>query len=275
MISIAALASVFDLQGRLLSPQRFEKSSGVNMASAASTSEAETIRSEKTSPTTRKTPVVEGQRSGAGGNVVPRGADPRLRPPMPAGRSVPLLICSIGNPGPYLNTLHSAGHTVLSKVAEAIRAPPFRKDRALGNGLVSNATSPHSGSQWVLWQSTSLMNVSGAGLKAAYNSWSKSLPEGEAKLVVIHDELEKPLGAVSVKVKQGASAKGHNGLKSILASMGGKPFVRIGIGIGRPISREPNDVAEYVLRKMTPEQRMKVEGCVEEVIKKLNDLESG
>ncbi|KAK6433529.1 hypothetical protein LTR95_010292 [Oleoguttula sp. CCFEE 5521] len=245
------------------------------MASAPSTSEAETTRSKDTSLNTQKTPVVERPGSSTAGDIVPRGADPRLSPPMPAGRSVPLLICSIGNPGPYLNTLHSAGHTVLSKVAEAIRAPPFRKDRALGNGLVSNATAPHSASQWVLWQSTSLMNISGAGLKAAYNSWSKSLPEGEGKLVVIHDELEKPLGAVSVKVKQGASAKGHNGLKSILASMGGKPFVRIGIGIGRPISREPNDVAEYVLRKMTPEQRIKVEGCVEEVIKKLGDLESG
>nr|OQO26693.1 hypothetical protein B0A51_06660 [Rachicladosporium sp. CCFEE 5018] len=247
------------------------------MASAApDTSEAEnTTPSKGSTLNTQKTPVVKEPGSSTAGDIVPRGAEPRLSPPMPAGRSVPLLICSIGNPGPYLNTLHSAGHTVLSRIAEVIRAPPFRKDRALGNGLVSNATSPHSGSQWTLWQSTSLMNISGAGVKSAFASWSKSLPDGEGKLVIIHDELEKPLGAVTVKVKQGASAKGHNGLKSILGSMGGKPFVRIGIGIGRPISREPNDVAEYVLRKLTLEQRMKIEGCVDEVVNKLSDLETG
>ena len=95
------------------------------------------------------------------------------------------------------------------------------------------------------------------------------------KLVVIYDELEKPLGSVTLKTNQGASAKGHNGLKSILASIGNVPFARIGVGIGRPASRESEDVARYVLRKMTAVEKERVEGAVDEVVRKLEQLETG
>jgi len=47
------------------------------------------------------------------------------------------------------------------------------------------------------------------------------------------------------------------------------------VGIGRPVSRESRDVADYVLRKMSGEERAKVEGCVDEVVRKLKELERG
>jgi PTH1 family peptidyl-tRNA hydrolase len=194
---------------------------------------------------------------------------------MAAARAVPLLICSVGNPGStYANTLHSAGHTVLKKLSERLEFQPYQKSRPHGSGLVSKPLAP-SDTDWTLWQSTSLMNVSGKGVKAAHHTWAQDKPAGEGRLVIVHDEMEKPLGAVNLNVRQGASAKGHNGLKSIMASIGNVPFVRIGIGIGRPVSRESKDVANYVMRKMTPGERAKIEGSVEEVIAKLKELESG
>lgn len=194
---------------------------------------------------------------------------------MSTGRAFSLLICSVGNPGSiYANTLHSAGHTVLKRLSDRLDFQPFQKSRSLGNGLVSKPPAPGD-SDWTLWQSTSLMNVSGKGVKSAHNTWAQDKAAGESKLVIVHDEMEKPLGAVNLNIRQGASAKGHNGLKSIMASIGNVPFVRIGIGIGRPVSRESKDVANYVMRKMTPEERAKIEGCVEEVIAKLKQLESG
>ena len=57
-----------------------------------------------------------------------------------------LLVCSIGNPGLYINTLHSAGHTVLSALANTLSYPSFQKSRAYGNGLVS------AGSDFMLWK---------------------------------------------------------------------------------------------------------------------------
>ena len=84
-----------------------------------------------------------------------------------------------------------------------------------------------------------------------------------ATLVVVHDELESPLGKIKVKI--GGSVKGHNGLKSCVSSLGGTAFTRIGVGIGRPESRESRDVANYVLKKMSAVEAQKVNSGVEEV----------
>jgi PTH1 family peptidyl-tRNA hydrolase len=189
-----------------------------------------------------------------------------IPPSMAATR---LLVCSIGNPAPYINTLHSAGHTVLNTLAVALAYPSFQKSRAYGNGLVS------PGSEFTLWQSTSLMNISGAGVSAAWRQFVKECRGEEPRLVVVHDELELGLG--QVKVKSGsASAKGHNGLKSIREALGERvDYMRIGVGIGRPESREANVVAGYVLRKMTGVERGKIEGCVGVVERELRRLSEG
>lgn len=195
---------------------------------------------------------------------------------MSVSRMLPILVCGIGNPGStYANTLHSAGLTVVKTLAERLAYPPFQKDRSLGNGLVSRPSVSGDSGDWTLWQSTAYMNESGKGVRGAWMTWSKSLPDDGGRLVIVHDELEKPLGSVTLRTNQGGSAKGHNGLKSILAVMGNTPFARIGIGIGRPISRDSDDVAQYVLRKMTPGERDRIEKCVDEVIAKLAQLEKG
>ena len=224
----------------------------------------------------------------------PAPAIPQNLPPLPmsAARALPLLICSIGNPGKqYANTLHSAGHLVAKKLQERLDFGPWQKSKRHGNGLVSSpmaAPAEDGSSDWTLWQSTSLMNISGKGVKGAHDTWAREKLSGEnaedkevgrggggGKLVIVHDELEKPLGEVTLNVRQGASAKGHNGLKSILMSLRETPFVRIGVGIGRPVSRDRNDVADYVMRKMKPEEQAKIEGSVEVVIAKLRELERG
>lgn len=199
---------------------------------------------------------------------------PTPAPTPPMQRAVPLLVCGIGNPGAtYATTLHSAGLTVVRALGDHLGYSSFQKDRAFGNGLISTPSVTGESGDWTLWQSTAYMNESGKGVRGAYLTWSKALPDGEGRLVVIHDELEKPLGSVTLRTNSGASAKGHNGLKSILSVIGNTPFARIGVGIGRPVSRDSDDVARYVLKKTTPEERQKIEGSVEEVIKKLHQLE--
>jgi PTH1 family peptidyl-tRNA hydrolase len=229
------------------------------------------------------------QKAAKSATTIPRNLPTHSAPTMSAARALPLLICSIGNPGKqYANTLHSAGHLVAKKLHERLDVTPWQKSKPHGNGLVSHpATAPaEDGSDWTLWQSTSLMNISGKGVKGAHDTWArekfagqsaedKEAAGGRGKLVIVHDELEKPLGEVTLNVRQGASAKGHNGLKSILMSLRDTPFVRIGVGIGRPVSRDRNDVADYVMRKMKPEEQAKIEGSVEMVIAKLRELERG
>jgi len=183
----------------------------------------------------------------------------------------PLFIASLGNPPPvYSNTLHSAGHTLLSSLQRHLVYPPFAKSRRHANGLVSQ------GEDFTLWQSPTLMNVSGPAVATAWKAFLNGLPNAHrsnAKLVVVHDELESPLG--NIKVKPGGSARGHNGLKSVTSSLGGMEYSRIGVGIGRPVSRESKDVANYVLRKMSPVEVQKVSDGVDMLVVDLVKMRDG
>lgn len=114
------------------------------------------------------------------------------------------------------------------------------------------------------------MNVSGPAVATAWKTFLKDLSNEDrsvAKLVVVHDELESPLG--KIKVKQGGSAKGHNGLKSVISSFGGMAYVGIGVGIGRPESRNSSDVAAYVLKKMSPLELQTISDGVSTVTEEL------
>jgi len=200
-----------------------------------------------------------------------RNSSEESEEPMPS-----LLICSLGNPGAaYATTLHSAGHVLVNALRLQLSQPTFAKDRMLGNGLVS-APSYGSEPDWTLWQSTAYMNESGKGVRAAYVQWVKTHNAPRGRLVVVHDELEKPLGSLTVKGNsQNLSARGHNGLKSCIASLRGveDDWIRVGVGIGRPQSRESNDVAKYVLKKMSPVEKEKVESAAVELLERLRDLD--
>ncbi|GME46466.1 Peptidyl-tRNA hydrolase [Neofusicoccum parvum] len=168
---------------------------------------------------------------------------PKKAAALAGGKIAPLFIASIGNPPPtYAHTLHSAGHTLLDAVRDARAFPAWQKDRLHANGLVSRQAeagvarnfswvpgivAPGGGKKaggvadgeedWTLWQSPSLMNVSGKALAQAWGRWKRENREGV--LVVLHDELERGLG--KVVVRRGGSARGHNGLKSIAAQLPG------------------------------------------------------
>lgn len=99
----------------------------------------------------------------------------------------------------------------------AFGSDKFHESRA-HSGLVS---SPRFDQPYTLWQSQSPMNRSGAGVKTAWRSFQRALgleERAEAVLVVVHDEMETPLGRV--KVKKTGSAGGHNGLVSIIQAFG-------------------------------------------------------
>lgn len=220
---------------------------------------------------------------------------PPLLMAKPAAQTAyPLLVASIGNPGAsFANTLHSAGHIVTSSLSHAKNYAPFQKGLS---GLVSRPQPTHLAfsltgfrrvesehdvyEDWTFWQSTSLMNVSGNGVKRAYNEWLREIrrQSGEStlqgRLVVVHDELESALGKVTIR-DGAASAKGHNGIKSCQQQLAGVKWWRIGVGIGRPESRDPNVVSKYVLGKMTAFQRSQLEKTAVPVFKALEDIAAG
>ena len=181
----------------------------------------------------------------------------------------PILVASLGNPGALLNTLHSAAHTVIAQLSVMVQAGDMVRDRNYANGLLSRQH------QFSLWQSPVLMNLSGKAVAGAWKAFLRDLPVDEridARLVILHDELESPLGKVKQKLST-SSHKGHNGIKSCKDVLGPKqPFIKIGIGIGRPESRESADVAKYVLRKMTSQEKHKVEDAAGPVLELLHTM---
>ncbi|KAL8824782.1 MAG: hypothetical protein Q9191_004820 [Dirinaria sp. TL-2023a] len=181
----------------------------------------------------------------------------------------PIFVASLGNPSPaYKDTFHSAGHTVIEGLRELLFYPAFARDKSYGKGLLTR------GQLFTLWQSPSLMNDSGKLLVTSWKAFLNDLPTAEerlsAKLVILHDDLEGQLG--KVKIKAGGSAKGHNGIKDCMLRLQGVEFTRIGIGIGRPLSRESADVAAYVLRKMKTEEKQKVYDTCGPILEALNNM---
>ncbi|KAL8694093.1 MAG: hypothetical protein Q9218_001208 [Villophora microphyllina] len=187
----------------------------------------------------------------------------------------PIFVASIGNPSPaYTNTYHSAGHTVLAHLRIWLHTSPFRKSRIHASGLISDDPRDN---YWTLWQSPSLMNVSGKPVFTAWRAFLASLSTPEerslARMVLVHDELELPIG--KIKVREGVtSAKGHNGVKSVMAMLPkGMEMTKVGVGIGRPASRESRDVAAYVMKRMTQTEvdaMTDVAGQVSEVVRNMS-----
>jgi peptidyl-tRNA hydrolase, PTH1 family len=93
----------------------------------------------------------------------------------------------------------------------------------------------------------SYMNLSGRPV-AALCAFYKIPPD---RLVVVHDELDIPSGAVRLKL--GGGDNGHNGLRSITQALGTRDYYRVRFGIGRPPGRM--DPAVYVLRDFTAAER--------------------
>ena len=91
-----------------------------------------------------------------------------------------------------------------------------------------------------------------------------------AHLVVVHDELDLPFG--TLRCKLGGGDGGHNGLKSIRASLGTGDFLRVRVGIGRPPGRM--NAADYVLRGFSGAERKELPLVVTEAADAVESLVS-
>ena len=136
------------------------------------------------------------------------------------------LIVGLGNPGPeYQFTPHNAGFLAIDRLAEQCGV-------ALSNrrGRAVTAKATLAGREVLLAKPETFMNLSGLSVAALLMELGLKAP-GE-DLVVVYDELAIPLG--QIRIRERGSAAGHNGIKSILSSLGTEEFVRVRIGIGKP-----------------------------------------
>jgi PTH1 family peptidyl-tRNA hydrolase len=168
------------------------------------------------------------------------------------GTAADWLVVGLGNPGDeYARTRHNVGAETVELLAKRHRASLRKgKERArvdqvrIGSSLVALAVP------------LTYMNDSGLAVSALARRYGVE-PE---QIVVVQDELDLPVG--TLKVKNGGGLAGHNGLRSIKSHLHSEAFLRVRIGVGKPVSKEHG--VDHVLKKFSKRERTEIDVVIEE-----------
>ena len=176
-------------------------------------------------------------------------------------------IVGLGNPGKeFEGTRHNIGFTVLESFADSVGLPSLHES---GKYNGRTCVGSYAGEEVSLLLPSTFMNVSGSAI-------AKLVPKTEAnKLIVIYDDIDLAYG--EIKISFGRGAGGHNGIKSIIESLGTQDFVRLRIGIAQKsfftgkLKRPKGEaLADFVLASFTKKEQKEMEAIsktVEEILK--------
>jgi len=159
------------------------------------------------------------------------------------------LIVGLGNPGKtYARNRHDIGFRCLNYFARlhSIRFDRRQCQARVGFGEVGEE-------RLLLAKPRTFVNLSGRAVGPLVHKYSISLSD----LLIIYDDLDLPLG--KIRLRRSGGSGGHNGIKSIVSTLGSENFLRIRVGIGRPqvegLSNADEDViVSYVLGDFTPQE---------------------
>jgi peptidyl-tRNA hydrolase, PTH1 family len=168
------------------------------------------------------------------------------------------LIAGLGNPGKeYSTNRHNIGFLCINHIAKIAHMTLDKKQSQarVGKGTIA-------GNDIVLAKPQTYMNASGQSVKLLMQRYNIFLKD----LIVIHDDLDLPLG--KIRIRQGSSAGGHNGIKSIIANLGTQEFTRVRVGIGRPqddTTDGQDTIVDYVLGDFSSDDKTVVDATIERV----------
>ena len=161
------------------------------------------------------------------------------------------LIVGLGNPGQvYAHNRHNIGFVCLKHLA---RTQGIKLDKKQGKARIGRGGV--AGTEAVLARPQTYMNLSGEAVVLLVRKFDIKLGD----LLVIHDELDLPLG--KIRISRGSSSGGHKGVNSIIYSLGSQDFSRLRVGIGRPVpvcghsQIGEDDIVRYVLNDFTGEEK--------------------
>ena len=161
------------------------------------------------------------------------------------------LVVGLGNMGgQYEHTRHNVGFDVIDQIADTLDVPVQRlKYKALTN------TVTLGGEKVLLMKPVTFMNLSGEAVEQAA-AFYKVPPE---RVIVISDEVALEPG--KLRIREGGSAGGHNGLKNIIAHLQSDRVPRVRVGVGQK-PHPDYDMADWVLGKPQGEDRKNIDGAV-------------
>lgn len=175
-----------------------------------------------------------------------------------------LLIVGLGNPeSEYADTRHNLGFACLRELARRLGV---KLDRRRWQSLVGRSESRGI---WMVLPQT-YMNLSGEAVSKAL----RDLGLGAQEMWVVHDELDLPL--CRMRIRHGGSGAGHNGVLSLISSLGTPDFVRFRVGIGKPARKGSQSGRHYVLGRFTKAEAERIPSIVDGVADALElALEAG
>lgn len=151
------------------------------------------------------------------------------------------LICGLGNIGDeYANTRHNIGFIIADAMAQEAKTT-FKSDR-----LASVCKIKYRGKTLVVIKPSTYMNLSGKAVRY----WMEKENISAERILVITDDIALPTGSLRMRKKGGDG--GHNGLESIITSLGTDAFPRLRVGIGNDFARGYQ--SDYVLGKWTGDE---------------------
>ena len=162
------------------------------------------------------------------------------------------LIVGLGNPGiEYQFTPHNVGFLAIDRIAEDLKVEVRNRHcRAL------TARAEIAGEAVLLAKPETYMNLSGLSLRELLQKYDA---KAESDLIVIQDELDFPLGTLRIHTRR--SSAGHNGIESIIDSLGTKDFLRIRIGVAP--EHKVSDGKDYLLSPMRKSELAIVDGVLD------------
>jgi PTH1 family peptidyl-tRNA hydrolase len=155
---------------------------------------------------------------------------------------VPQVVVGLGNPGPeYRETRHNVGQAVLDRLASRLGV------RFRIRGPAALAETEWQGARVYLAKPIAFMNVAGPSVARLL----RLLALDPTALILVYDDLDLPFGRIRIRHK--GRHGGHNGVRSVLDTLGTDAVRRVKVGVGRPTARD--EVVDWVLSGFTPEER--------------------
>ena len=175
-----------------------------------------------------------------------------------AGATVSTMVVGLGNPGSaYRGTRHNLGFVAADALAARLHASIGRKDSGAQVGV---AQVPGSSDAVLLVKPQTFMNLSG---RAVAPLLKKSSLEPD-RMWVVYDDMDLAFGRL--RIREGGGPGGHNGIVSIIESLGGRrDFIRVRMGVGRP----HEDAVDHVLGKFHEDERERAAALVELAVEAL------
>lgn len=168
------------------------------------------------------------------------------------------LVVGLGNPG-MNGSRHSVGMAVIATLADRLGvSDQWKSNRHISGEVI---VTVYQDTQVVLLQPNLLMNANGVSVAKAANRFYIR-PE---HIVLVHDELDKPLGKLAVK--HGGSARGHNGVRSCIECLHTDVMPRLRFGIGRPSGN--TTVNRHVLGRFSKEEENTISSAMEQSVELL------